>query len=92
MERGIFTKAIVRRPPKSLLNGLTSANLGLPDHSIALQQHDNYIETLKKCGLEVEVLETDEAYPDCCFVEDTAICTESCIIITLPGASSRKEK
>ena len=89
MEKRIFAKAIVRRPPKSVKNGITSSNLGLPDFPIALQQHNNYVEILKECGLEVEVLEPDETYPDCCFVEDTAICTEKFVLITRPGASSR---
>lgn len=89
MEKKIITRAIVRRPSNSVINGITTSNLGLPDFSIAVQQHNNYVEVLKQCGLEVEVLEPDEAYPDSCFVEDTAICTEKFALVTRPGASSR---
>ena len=45
---------------------------------------------LKECGLEVIVLEADEKYPDSTFVEDTALLTSECAIITNPGAASRR--
>ena len=85
----MFKHAIVKRPGKSLINGITSASLGRPDYAKALKQHDFYVETLKKCGLEVTVLEADEYYPDSTFVEDPAIVTQKCAIITNPGAPSR---
>ena len=39
----MFTKAIVRTPSKSMVNGLTTANLGKPDYELALMQHKEYI-------------------------------------------------
>ncbi len=86
----MFTKAIVKIPCKSLIQGLTSANLGIPDYKSAITQHQNYITALKKCGLDVTILEADENYPDSTFVEDTALLTPYCAIITNPGAMSRK--
>jgi len=86
----MFTKAIVRKPCKNLVNGLTAADLGKPDYQLAMIQHQEYIEALKECGLEVTILEADEKYPDSVFVEDTALLTPYCAIITNPGASSRK--
>lgn len=47
----MFTRAIVRRPGKSMINGLTTADSGAPDYDLALIQHDAYIEALKECGL-----------------------------------------
>ena len=85
----MFKNVIVRRPSRSMIDGITSANLGKPDYEKALKQHDVYIETLKKCGVEVTVLEADENYPDSTFVEDPAIVTQKCAIITNPGAKSR---
>jgi dimethylargininase len=85
----LFSKAIVRIPCKNFINGLTTANLGLPDYDLALIQHQEYIKALRKCGLEVIVLDADEDYPDSTFVEDTALLTPYCAIITNPGASSR---
>lgn len=86
----MFTKAILRTPGKSMLNGISSAGLGLPDYALALQQHAAYIEALKKCGLEVTILPADEAYPDSTFVEDVALLTPVCAIITNPGADTRR--
>lgn len=86
----MFKKAIVRIPGKSLINGLSTAGLGLPDYDLALKQHKNYIEALKKCGLEVIILQPNEKYPDSTFVEDVALLTKECAIITNPGALSRR--
>lgn len=86
----MFTKAIVRTPGESFENGLTQSNLGKPDYQLALKQHQNYISALEKCGLKVFVLPPDENFPDSVFVEDTALCTRNCAVITNPGADSRK--
>jgi len=86
----MFKNVIVRKPCKSVLDGISTANLGKPNYELALKQHDFYIETLKKCGVEVTILEADENYPDSTFVEDPAIVTKKCAIITNPGAQSRK--
>lgn len=87
----MFKNVIVRRPSRSLINGITSApELGKPDYELALKQHDAYIEALKACEVEVTVLQADEKFPDSCFVEDVAVVTKNCAIITNPGASTRK--
>ena len=85
-----FSKAIVKRPSKSMVNGITSQNLGKPKYKMAIEQHNEYIKALEKAGVEVIVLDADERYPDSCFVEDTAVLTEDFAIITNPGADSRK--
>lgn len=87
----MFSKAIVRIPGKSLINGLTDSEyLGSPDYSQAIIQHKQYVEALKLCGLQVIVLESCEEYPDSSFVEDVALITPKCAIITRPGAQSRR--
>jgi dimethylargininase len=86
----MFKNVIVRKPCKAMINGISTANLGKPDYELALKQHAFYIETLKKCGVNVTVLEADEKYPDSCFVEDVALCTRKCAIITSPGAVTRR--
>lgn len=73
-----------------MVNGITSANLGKPDYERALHQHRDYIRALQNCGLEVIILEADENYPDSTFVEDTALLTPYCAVITRPGAESRR--
>jgi dimethylargininase len=87
----MFTKAIVRTPGKSLVNGLSdSKHLGTPDYSKAIIQHQQYIEALKSCGLKITVLDPCEEYPDSTFVEDVALITPKCTIMTRPGADSRR--
>lgn len=88
----MFTKAIVKTPGESMRNGLSRSGLGQPDFSLALMQHQNYIRALEACGLEVIVLEADEALPDAVFVEDTAVVFEDCAVVTRPGAPTRRQE
>ena len=85
-----FENVIVRRPGKSLCDGITSApELGQPIYERAIEEHDDYIAALKQCGVEVTELPALEQYPDSCFVEDPAVITRCGAIITNPGAASR---
>ena len=86
----MFSNAIVRKPGRSMVQGLTAAELGVPDYNKALEQHQAYMNALKECGLEIMVLEADENFPDSTFVEDTALLTPHCAIMMNPGAPSRK--
>lgn len=86
----MFTHAITRPPAESYVDGITTAKLGQPDYALALRQHAAYVDALRACGLEVTVLEPAPAFPDSCFVEDTALLTGRVGIITRPGADSRR--
>ena len=86
----MFTSAMVRRPCKNMVNGITHANLGPPDYCLACRQHDRYIRALESCGLIVTVLDADDAFPDSTFIEDTCLVTDCCTVITRPGAASRR--
>ena len=87
----MFSHAIVKTPCTAMVHGITGhPELGAPDYEKALEQHRAYIETLRQCGVDVTVLPADEAYPDSCFVEDAAVLTKYCAVITNPGAPSRK--
>lgn len=86
----MFKYAITRRPSKTMIDGISDADLGVPNYENALKQHDDYIEALKECGLEVTTLPAVEEYPDSCFVEDVALMTPHCAILTNPGAPSRR--
>ncbi|HDD54679.1 MAG TPA: N(G),N(G)-dimethylarginine dimethylaminohydrolase [Chloroflexi bacterium] len=85
----MFTRALVRPPGRSLVEGLTTANLGEPKYHKAVDQHAAYVEALQACGLDVCVLPPLEDFPDSCFIEDVALLTPRCAIITRPGAPSR---
>ena len=86
----MFKHTIVRTPCSKITEGITSApELGQPIYEKALEQHKAYIEALKSTGVDVKVLPALEDYPDSCFVEDVAVLSEKCAIITNPGAGSR---
>ncbi len=85
-----FTRAIVRQPGRSMVRGLTTANLGVPDFEKAQRQHCAYVQALLQCGLTVIYLPADESNPDSTFVEDTALLTPACAIIMRSGAETRR--
>ena len=85
----MFTQAIVRPPSANFAEGLTTAKLGAPNYERALQQHEAYCVALERCGLSLTRLEADPNFPDSTFVEDTAVITEACAVLTRPGAPSR---
>lgn len=82
----MFKSCIVRKPCKAMTSGITSGLYpGKPDYELACKQHEHYIECLKQCGVQVEVLPALEDYPDSVFVEDPAVVTRSCAIIANPA-------
>lgn len=85
----MFRHAIVRTPCPQMIHGITSATLGKPDYSLALNQHKEYVEALRSLGLEITVLAPDSRFPDSTFVEDVALCAAGFSVITNPGAASR---
>lgn len=86
----MFTRAITRRPSEEMVDGITSQDLGKPIFDLALEQHEAYVQALRDLGLEVTVLEAEPGYPDCCFVEDTAVVCEDFAIIAPLGAPTRQ--
>jgi len=66
----------------------------LPREAIDLEravvQHAAYGRLLESLGLEVRRLPADPAYPDCCFVEDTAVVLDEVAVLAHPGAPSRR--
>ncbi|MGC2399664.1 MAG: arginine deiminase family protein [Acidobacteriaceae bacterium] len=82
--------AIVRIPGSNFVQGLTTADLGLPHYGLALEQHARYCEALRDCGLALTILEPDVDHPDSTFVEDTAVLTAHSAVLTRPGALSRE--
>jgi len=85
-----FKRAIVRTPGPDAAAGLTTAGLGRPDLLLLMAQHSAYVETLRRLGLEVEVLPAIPGFPDSYFVEDTAVVTPEVSVIARPGAPSRR--
>src|SRR5215208_620931 len=85
-----YTEAIVKKVPKTIASALTTADLGSPDYEKACEQHERYVGALRDCGIEIIVLEADDKFPDSVFIEDTAVVTDRCAIITNPGEETRR--
>ena len=75
-----FKNAIIRQPNKSIQNGLSSQNLH-PKYEIIAEEHSNYINAIKEAGLQIQLLEALEEFPDSIFVEDPALTYKSNVII-----------
>ena len=86
----MFTHVITRTPCRALVDGISSSVLGKPDYEKALSQHHHYVRALRACGVAVTVLPPAEEFPDSVFVEDPALCTPHCAVVTRPGAPSRR--
>jgi dimethylargininase len=85
-----ITHALVRPPGDNFAAGLTTAELGPPEVALARAQHAAYVRALETCGVAVTRLPADEAHPDSTFVEDTALVTPRGVLLTRPGAESRR--
>ena len=83
-----FKNAIIRQPNKSIQNGLSSQNLH-PHYKIIAEEHSNYIKAIEAAGLQIQLLESLEEYPDSIFVEDPALTYKSNVIILNPFDPSR---
>ena len=89
----LFTKAIVRTPAKSVVNGIDDyADEGKPDYQLALKEHQDYVATLNDLGITTTILGPLEDYPDSCFVEDPAVVFDNFAVITNPARSTRQKE
>jgi dimethylargininase len=83
--------AITRDVPSTIDQGqVTFHERQRVDVELARRQHHQYRVMLASLGCEVIGLPADDAYPDCVFVEDTAIVFDDLAVITRPGAESRR--
>ena len=58
--------------------------------AVAEAQHEAYEAALRALGASVRALPAEPDLPDAVFVEDAAVVTPECAIITRPGAASRR--
>jgi len=86
-----MSRAITRGIPSSFTRALTAARLDSPiDVTLARAHHAIYRDALSAMGAAIDLLDPDEAYPDCVFVEDTAVVAARLALIARPGAESRR--
>ena len=86
----MFNRAIVRKPSRSISEGLTGADLGTPNYEAAIAQHQAYSSTLSALGLAVTELPALDDLADATFVEDVALLVDDVAVLTRPGALSRE--
>lgn len=85
------THAVVRGVPSSFDRAITSGATPEPiDVRLAREQHLRYCSALRRAGLSLIKIESDDRFPDCVFVEDTAIVAGSKAIIAEMAAESRR--
>lgn len=87
-----YTTALTRKVSSSLTDALSLNPPPSPvDINIALAQHDEYVKVLReKLGLNTIEIDADDNYPDCVFIEDTAVIISNVAVINRIGATSRQ--
>lgn len=82
--------ALVRGVPASYVECLRAEPVPV-DPARAAAQAEEYARVLERAGVRLVRLPADEASPDCCFVEDTAVVLSTELaMVTRPGAPSRR--
>src|SRR5262245_19745426 len=81
--------ALVRGVPATFDRAIASAPARI-DVERARAQHAAYVAALASLGVEIRALPADDACPDCCFVEDTAVAAGGRILLCRPAPASRK--
>lgn len=84
-----FNSAIVRRPGKTVVNGLSATPGPAPSFAGVAAEHQAYIEALQNAGVQVTVLPALEQFPDSIFVEDPALVFPQAAVLLRPGAPTR---
>ena len=88
---GQRNNAIVRGVPASYTEALAvHFGAGPTDLNLAKQQHEGYTEALRQQGVNVIQIPTDDAFPDCVFVEDMAVSLGNRCFIPYPGHQTRR--
>ena len=83
-----FDHALLRKPGRSIVHGLRAGGVA-PEYDSILAEHAGYAAALEQAGLQIDILEPDEAHPDSMFIEDPALVFAEGAILLCPGAPSR---
>lgn len=85
-----FSSALVRAPSEAYSGCLRPGSVSI-NTSRARLQHQTYVAALRKAGVKVTEL-TPLDLPDAVFIEDTAVALGEHIILTRPGALTRRQE
>jgi len=83
-----FTHALTRPPGASYVDALAE-NPQRIDVALARRQHAEYVDALRAAGVQTEILEPNENFPDACFMQDPAMVLDGIAILNRMGAPSR---
>ena len=83
-------RALLREIPDTFDRAIISNPDATIDVPAARDQHTDYLSRLEEAGYEVVVIPPDADYPDCVFIEDTALVAGETAVATRPGAPSRR--
>lgn len=82
---------LVRVPSPLLASGeLTHLERGDVDADLARVQWNAYVDCFRERGWRIREVAPADAHPDGVFIEDALICFDDLIVITSPGAKSRR--
>ena len=83
--------ALVRGVPATFDRALAARPPPLPiDVARARAQHASYVAAFRSLGVAVVEIPADDAFPDCPFVEDTAVAARGAAVLARTGAPSRR--
>lgn len=86
-----YTTAILRGVPNTLSHAISMSSPVEPiSIERAIQQHITYSSILRSTVPRLIEIDADDAYPDCVFIEDTAIVIDGKAVITRIGVQSRQ--
>ncbi|MGD2042979.1 MAG: dimethylargininase [Acidimicrobiia bacterium] len=80
--------ALLREVPRTFDQAITRDGQR-PDPIRARAQHAAYQKALEEAGYRIELVAADDAYPDCVFIEDTAVIVGEIAVAARPGVPSR---
>jgi dimethylargininase len=84
------SRVIAREVSRSFEGCLRSDTSQPIEIEAARRQHAAYVSLVRSLGITVDVLPADDACPDSCFIEDTAVITGAHGVLTCPGAEPRR--
>jgi len=87
----LYTTALMRGVPNTLSSAISMSSPVEPiSLGKAIEQHMAYSGVFKSTIPRLIEIDADDAYPDCVFIEDTAIVIDDKAVITRIGAQSRQ--
>lgn len=81
-----FHYAVVSKIPESFARNAHIVNKNIPiDLNLATRQHDEYVDVLRRLGIDILELPPDERHPECVFVADVAVVINGTALICKPS-------